>query len=33
MITTLVVTLLVLPAVYYLTASPRYVTPEEADAA
>jgi cobalt-zinc-cadmium resistance protein CzcA len=33
MITTLVVTLVVLPAVYYMTASPRYVTPEEADAA
>ena len=31
MITTLVVTLVVLPAVYYLTASPRYITPEEAD--
>lgn len=33
MITTLVVTLVVLPAVYYLTASPRYITPEEADEA
>ena len=31
MISTLVVTLIVLPAVYYLTASPRYITPEEAD--
>jgi cobalt-zinc-cadmium resistance protein CzcA len=31
MITTLVVTLVVLPAVYHLTASPRYITPEEAD--
>jgi cobalt-zinc-cadmium resistance protein CzcA len=33
MITTLVVTLVVLPAVYYMTASPRYITPEEADEA
>ena len=31
MITTLVVTLVVLPAVYHLTASPRYITPEQAD--
>jgi cobalt-zinc-cadmium resistance protein CzcA len=33
MITTLFVTLLVLPAVYYMTAAPRYITPEEADEA
>jgi hypothetical protein len=26
-----VITLLVLPAVYYMTASERYVTPEELD--
>ena len=31
MVTTLVITLLVLPAVYYMTASERYVTPEELD--
>src|SRR3954466_10075674 len=33
MVTTLVITLLVLPAVYYMTASERYVTPEELDEA
>jgi cobalt-zinc-cadmium resistance protein CzcA len=33
MITTLVVTLLVLPAVYHMTAADRYITPEEADEA
>ena len=33
MITTLLVTLLVLPAVYYMTAASRYITPEEADEA
>ena len=31
MVTTLVITLLLLPAVYYMTASERYVTPEELD--
>jgi cobalt-zinc-cadmium resistance protein CzcA len=31
MVTTLVITLLVLPAVYYMTAAERYVTPEELD--
>jgi len=33
MVTTLVITLLLLPAVYYMTASERYVTPEELDEA
>jgi cobalt-zinc-cadmium resistance protein CzcA len=33
MVTTLVITLVVLPAVYYMTASERYITPEEADEA
>jgi cobalt-zinc-cadmium resistance protein CzcA len=31
MITTLVITLFVLPGVYLMTASARYVTPEELD--
>jgi cobalt-zinc-cadmium resistance protein CzcA len=31
MVTTLVITLAVLPVVYYMTAARRYVTPEEAD--
>jgi cobalt-zinc-cadmium resistance protein CzcA len=31
MVTTLIITLLVLPAVYYMTAAERYITPEEAD--
>jgi cobalt-zinc-cadmium resistance protein CzcA len=31
MVTTLVITLAVLPAVYYMTAARRYITPEEAD--
>jgi cobalt-zinc-cadmium resistance protein CzcA len=33
MVTTLVITLLLLPAVYYMTAAERYVTPEELDEA
>jgi heavy metal efflux system protein len=31
MVSTLIITLLVLPAVYYMTAAERYITPEEAD--
>jgi cobalt-zinc-cadmium resistance protein CzcA len=31
MVTTLVITLVVLPAIYYMTAAARYITPEEAD--
>ncbi len=31
MVTTLVITLVVLPAVYYMTAAERYITPEEED--
>ena len=33
MVTTLIVTLLVLPGVYYMIATERYVTPEELDEA
>ena len=33
MLTTLVITLIVLPAVYYMTAAARYITPEEEDEA
>jgi len=33
MVTTLVITLFVLPGIYYMTATERYITPEEQDEA